>query len=396
MKILQVISSFPPAFAYGGPARVAYDISKELVKRGHEVTVYTTDVLDKTSRHKFESNPTWLDGIEVYHYRNISNYFAANCGITCAPKMSLALRNNLKKFDIVHCHENRSFEAALLHHYAKKYKVPYILQAHGSVLPLFHKQKLKNVFDYFVGFDLLNDASKLIALTEIEAEQYHKMGVTENKIEVLPNGIDLVRYENLPEKGVFRKKYGIKNNQKVLLYLGRIHKIKGINLLVEAFSELTSRMEDIKLVIAGPDNGFLSILEAQIGDLNIKDKVLFTGPLYEKDKLEAYVDADVYVLPSVYEAFPVTVLEACACGTPVIVTKNCAISNIVDNKVGYVSDFEKGQLCETIFKLLNNYEDRVNFSENGRKIIFEFFDWSNIQLKLERIYSQCIHPSPFK
>lgn len=377
--------SFPPAFAYGGPARVVYDISKELVKRGHEVTVYTTDVLNKSSRYKFESNPIWLDGIEVYYYGNVSNHFAANCGITCAPEMLLAFKNNLKNFDVVHCHEYRAFEAVLLHHYAKKYKVPYILQAHGAALPMFQKQKLKNMFDFCFGFNLLNDASKLIALTKVEAEQYHTMGVNENKIEVVPNGIDLVGYNNLPEKGAFRTKYGIKSNQRIVLYLGRIHKIKGINLLVEAFSELTSRMGEIKLVIAGPDSGFLSTLKAQIDDLNIEDNVLFTGPLYDTDKLEAYVDADVYVLPSLYEAFSVTVLEACACGTPVIVTDRCGISDTI-TKVGYVVEFDKEQLQNALFEILSDEGLRRRCGDEGKNLVRKTFGWHGIVCRLENVY----------
>ena len=121
MRILQVISSFPPAFAYGGPAIGAYNVSKELVKRGHEVTVYTTDVQDKNSRYKFEKNPIWLDGIEVYHFKNISNSLASNFHISCAPGMALELKKSAKKFDIIHCHEYRSFEATFAKHYSKKF-----------------------------------------------------------------------------------------------------------------------------------------------------------------------------------------------------------------------------------------------------------------------------------
>lgn len=385
MKILQVIASFPPAFAYGGPARVAYDISKELVKKGHEVTVYTTDVLNKSSRYNFESNPIWLDGIEVYYFRNVSNYFASNCGITCSPEMLLAFKNNLRNFDLVHCHEYRAFEAVLLHHYAKKYQIPYILQAHGAALPMFQKQKLKNMFDFCFGSNLLNDASKLIAVTITEAKQYAKLGFSEDKIEIVPNGIFLSEYENLPEKGIFRNKYGITSNEKIVLYLGRIHRIKGINLLVEAFSDLISKVDGVKLVIAGPDDGFLSTLKIQIEKLNIGDRIVFTGPLYERDKLEAYVDADVYVLPSVYEIFGVAVLEACACGTPAIVTDRCGISDFVE-KVGYVVESDKNELSNALFKVLFKESIREKFGEKSNKLLQEQFSWDKIVINLESLY----------
>jgi glycosyltransferase involved in cell wall biosynthesis len=90
-----------------------------------------------------------------------------------------------------------------------------------------------------------------------------------------------------------------------------------------------------------------------IDELGIKDKTTCTGPLYEDDKLAAYVDADVYVLPSRYEIFGNTVLEACACGTPVIVTDRCGVSDFV-SEFGYVSSFDKKELKETIIKVLTD------------------------------------------
>lgn len=390
MKILQVISSFPPAYSYGGPARVAYEISKELVKRGHEVTVYTTDVYDACSRFKYDNNPMWMDGIEVYYFKNVSNKLAQRKNLATAPMMAFALNKNVEKFDVIHLHEYRSFQAIFVSHYAKKYNIPCILQVHGAVQPIFQRQGLKKIFDLFFGYKILRDASKVIALTETEAEQYKKMGVDEDEIEIVPNGIDLSEYNDLPERGEFRKKYGIKGEEKIILYLGRIHEIKGIDLLVEAFADLVKELDNIKLVIVGQDDGFLSTLKRQIEDLNLGDKILLTGPLYEQDKLKAYVDADVYVLPSVYETFPVTVLEACACGTPVIVTDRCGIADIVDGRIGYVVEYDKDQLRGAIIKVLSDEGLRKRFGEKGRKLIEEKFTWEKIIEQSEKIYEEVI------
>ncbi|MCK4348853.1 MAG: glycosyltransferase, partial [Thermoplasmatales archaeon] len=267
----------------------------------------------------------------------------------------------------------------------KKYNIPYIIQAHGSVLPIFQKQRLKNFFDLMFGYRIIRHAAKTIALTKTEAEQYRKMGVDENKIKIVSNGIDLSEYDNLPTSGEFRGKYGIRDDEKIILYLGRIHQIKGVDLLVEAFADLVNQMGAVKLVIVGPDDGFLPTLKAQIEDLKIGDKILLTGPLFERDKLEAYVDTDVYVLPSVYETFPVTVLEACACGTPVIVTDRCGIADIVD-KVGYVVEYDKDQLKDAIFKVLSDEGLRRRFGKEGWKLIGEEFGWSTIINKIEKIY----------
>ena len=377
MKILQAIPFFTPA--RGGSVTAPYNLSKHLAKRGHEVTVFTTD---------FEFDEEYaksLDAVRVVPFHCIANMSL----MLISPTMKRQLKKEIKDFDVIHMHNFRSYQNVLVHHHAKKYGIPYILQAHGSVLPFFQKQRLKKLYDLVWGYRILKDASKVIALTKMEAEQYKKMGVDEDKIEIVSNGIDLSEYENLPERGGFRKKYLISDDEKIILYLGRIHKIKGVDLLVKAFADLIKELDDVRLVIAGPDDGFLSTLKGQIEDLKIGDRILFTGPLYGMDKLEAYVDADVYVLPSVYETFPVTVLEACACGTPVIVTDRCGIADVVE-KVGCVVEYDKEQLRDAIIKNLSNAEVRNRFGENGRKLVKEEFNWDKIVKKLENVYIMLI------
>ena len=388
MKILQMIPAFHPAMAYGGTVAVSYQLSRELVRRGHEITVYTSDALDKNHRQKDKF--VEMEGIQVYYFKNLSNRLAWR-RMVFNPSMFHQLRKEIKNFDIIHLHGFRSFQNILVHYYAKKYSIPYVLQAHGSVLPFFAKQRLKRVYDQVWGNNILKDASKVIALTKTEAEQYKMMGVDEAKIEIIPNGIDLSKYDDLPEMGNFRGNYSITDDEKVILYLGRIHKIKGVDLLVEAFADLVKELDGVKLVIAGPDDGFLPTLKAQIENLNIDNRVVFTGPLYGNDKLEAYVDADVYVLPSVYEIFGVTPLEACACGTPVIVTDRCGIADIIDGNVGRVVEYNKDQLRNAVFEMLEDDELRDRFGEEGMRFVRAEFGWGEIVKNVEELYKDCIN-----
>lgn len=384
MKILLVISSFPPAYSYGGALKIAYEFSRQLVKDGHSVTVYTTDVHDSNSRLKFEENPIWMDGIEIYHFKNLSNELA-HMNFPIAPSMVSTLKKNINKFDIIHAHEYRSFQAILVHHYAQKFGVPYVVQAHGAIPYLGQKNLLKIIFDKIWGYNILNDASKVIALTETESEQYMKMGASEDKIEIVPNCIDLSEYRNLPEKGEFRKKYEIKNDEKVILYLGRLNKIKGIDLLIKAFSEISKELINVKLVIVGPDDGFLDYLVELSNKLALNDKILFTGPLYNENKIEAYCDADVYVLPSIYETFPMTVLESMACGTPVVVTNNCGISEFV-GEFGYVTNNDKFSLVNTIKKAILINNDSVE--KGNTQLLKQKLDIKNVIKNLERLYEE--------
>lgn len=385
MKILQVSHSFIPCFDSGGVVRVVYEISKELSAKGHDVTVYTTDGCIK--RLKVETNSqVELDGIRVYYFRNISNWLRMKLKLATPYYMLRVIRTEIRGFDVVHIHEHRTFTAVIAAHYAKKNKIPYVIQDHGSALPFFQKSMFKKVFDRVWGNGMFKHASKVIALTEAEVQQYKEIGVDESKIEVVPNGINLSEYEDQPEKGKFRKKYGISLDVRIVLYLGRLNRIKAPDLLIKSFVELSKEMKNVKLVMVGPDDGCMDYLNKLLKSNDLTDEVLFTGPLYNKDKLEAYVDADIYVLPSFYETFPNTVIESCACGTPVVITDRCGISDMINDKVGLVVEYDKNSLKEGLKHMLQDDALREKFESECKDFVGKYFNIDSVIDKLENVY----------
>jgi glycosyltransferase involved in cell wall biosynthesis len=392
MKILQVVSYFYPAWSYGGPPRVVYELSKELARRNHEVTVYTTDSLDPKNRIETASHmePVELEGMRVYYFRNLSNWLAGTHHMFLPPSLIRAARHHLKEFDVIHLNEARTMVHLPVQHYAERYGIPYILQAHGSLPRMMAKQGFKQVYDRLWGFRTLRGASKVIALTKAEAEEYKDMGVSEDRIEVIPNGINLSEFENLPERGKFRRKYSLNDSQKMILYLGRMHKIKGLDLLAEAFAGFSSTFNDVNLVISGSDDGYFTTLKELVKSLKIEEKVLFTGPLYGRDKLEAYIDADVCVLPSLHEGFPVSVLEAGVCGKPVIVTDRCNVADMVNNEMGLTVSYDKNQLQGALAYLLNDKGKRQDFGQHGAELVHREFSWSHIAERVERLYQTVV------
>ena len=374
MKIVNVIPYFTPQ--KGGDVASVYNLSKHLAERGHEVTIFTTDF--ELDREYIKS----LDGVRVVPFHCIANIGK----MLISPTMKGQLKKEIKDFDIIHMHNFRSYQNVVAHHYAKKYNIPYILQAHGSVLPFFQKQRLKKLYDGVWGYRILKDASKVLAYQQIEATQYQDMGVNRDKIEILTSGIDLLKTEDMPKIGKFKKKYSIRDNEKVILFLGRIHKIKGLDLLINAFAELTKKLNSVRLVIVGPDDGYLSTINNLIASIGLESKILILGFISVNDKIAAYVDADVYVLPSRYDIFPTTVLEACSFGTPIITTDQTGIRDLVNNNVGYVVPFDKNQLCNALFKILTDDRLRYYFGERGKKLIKEKYSWDKIVEQLEEIY----------
>jgi glycosyltransferase involved in cell wall biosynthesis len=254
------------------------------------------------------------------------------------------------------------------------------------------KQGLKQTYDELWGYALLKDAARVIAVSRMEAEQYVGSGVNGGKVETIPHGLDLSAFDKLPARGAFRRRHGLED-QRIILYLGRVHRIKGLDLLVRAFRELTKSTGSLRLVIAGPDAGYLSTLKKLVADLGVSTKVLFTGPIYGQQKLEAYVDADVYVLPSYYEIFSITVLEACACGTPVVVTDTCGLADVVDGRGGVVAPCDEKRLADAVLTILSDDGLRKQLGDGGKRLVREGFGLVRMATDLERVYEQATRGS---
>jgi len=169
---------------------VAYQVPRELVKRGHEVVVYTSDAKDFGSRLRIDSDND-VDGIRVRYFKNLALMLVKKFKLFITPQLISRAKEGVKKFDVIHLHEYRTFQNIVIAHYAKKYGVPYVLQAHGSLPRTMAWQRLKWIYDVLFGYRLLRDASKVIALSRVEADQYGGMDVPEEKIAIIPNGIDL-------------------------------------------------------------------------------------------------------------------------------------------------------------------------------------------------------------
>ena len=393
MRILQVTNSFKYAWSSGGVVRVAYDTSLELTKKGHKVTVFTTDrALSKSYVFK-KNQPFELDGIVVYYFKNLSTSLA-NIGITIPYYSPFIIPRKLKEFDVIHIHEPKRIINVLIYHYAKKHSIPYVFQAHGS-LPQsvgLKKQFLNRVFNILFTRRLLRDASKVIALSEIEAEQYKCAGVPAEKIAKVPNGIDLTEYSDLPSKGSFKKKFNIQENMKIILYLGRLHKAKGIDFLIKAYAHMikTMKCDNTLLVIAGPDDGYLIYAKQIVTTLKVNDKVVFIGMLSEEDKKCAFVDSDIVVNVEPKNVYGLVPLEAAACAVPVIVSTGNAISDIVnEGKFGFSVQYGAlNELACTLLKFISNNSIRADMGKRGREFVFKNYGWSINVDKLEKVYEQ--------
>ena len=398
MKILHVAHFFYPCLSAGGVVNASYQIASKQGK-DDDVKVISSDSCKERLKFPNGRYDVDVDGIKVDYFKNLSNGFKLKTMLDTPLAAPFKIRKDIKDYDIVHIHEHRQTLAIIASYFARKNNIPYIVQAHGSVLPFFQKEGLKNLFDKVFGFKILHNASCVFALTEVEKEQYLKMGVDEDKIEIVPLGINLEEYENLPAYGKFRSKFNIGENDKLILFVGRIHEIKGLDLLLDAFNDLIVQSNEknslenidcssIKLAIVGPDDGYLVKLEEKVKEYSLEENVIITGPLYKEEKQEALVDCDLFVIPSKYESFTTSGLEAMACSKPLVLTKNNHIHDWVDGNVGLACEDNKDSLREAIGKVLFDEELSQIFAENGNKLIKEKYNWDIINDQILEIYNK--------
>lgn len=375
------MSFFSPV--HGGSAVIPYQLSKELAKRGHEVTIYTSD---------YKLSEEWTKSaqelqIKVFSFRTWLNWVK----VQMTPGILKQAKDEVKHFDVIHMHNYRTFQNIVVRHYAKKYGVPYVLLAGGSVLPFFAKQGLKRVFDMLFGYRILRDAAKAIAGCETEVNEYKEMRVNEDKITLISPAYAIEEFSQLPPSGRFRHKFNIKEEH-IVLFLGRIHQIKGIDFLVESFHELAQERDDVILVIAGPDDGYRHALESLIKKLNLSSRVLFTGFLDGEDKLSALGDAAMLVQTSIYERGPGSPFEAIMCNTPIIVTKNTGCGDIVvEIDAGYLVEYGNvNELKNMMQRILDDPTEALDKTQKAKQYIRENYSYERKTEEYERLYKSVI------
>ncbi|MEK7128912.1 MAG: glycosyltransferase, partial [Patescibacteria group bacterium] len=178
-----------------------------------------------------------------------------------------------------------------------------------------------------------------------------------------------------------------------VLFLSRISWKKGLDTLIPTFAEVIKKEPKTVLVIAGGDDeGYGENLKSQISNLKINNSVIFTGMLLGNDKIAAYRESDVFVLPSYSENFGQTVVESMACGTAVVITKNVGVAPSVERVgTGIVIEKNEKQLTEAILKILGNPKIAVEMGKRGRELVEKEFFWPEIVEKLMKEYNVIIN-----
>jgi glycosyltransferase involved in cell wall biosynthesis len=249
---------------------------------------------------------------------------------------------------------------------------------------------------------LFTGAQVVIATSETERAELIAGGMDEAKILLRRNGINIDDFETLPQRGSFRAQRNIEAATPLIVFVGRLSFIKGLDLLVRAFAQLENQAHSTtsgrdargpSLVIAGPndDDGCAAEVQRLVDEFQLGDRVTLTGPLYAQEKLEAFVDADWVVLPSRYESFGNVAAEAVACGTPVLVTDQCGIAPLIDGRAGLVVPCDVDGLRNGLQRLLDD-KSLLEQLREGCDSVARSLSWNEPVETMERIYESLLEP----
>ncbi len=358
----------------GGTEIVVQNLSKVLNKKGVHTDVMTFN-MDRKWHPKSSGKKITVDGINVFKIPAL-NWLP----ITHSDRLTLNVnlipgrfRHIFKEYDIIHFHE-ADFSFPLFSLLTKK---PKIFHLHGIDLNFFKRYHLNR-------FILKNTADLYISISTQMSKDLVELGIPESKIAYLPNAVDVNRFSPKKEK-----------EENLILFVGRINPAKGVHILIDSLQHIK---KPLKLVIIGPvvkdREYFQDLLNGSIKKINQEGthKITYLGPLNHQEIIQWYQKASILVLPSFFEALPVVLLEALACGTPVVATRVGGIPDIVqDHENGLlVPPNDPLKLADAIQYLIDNEEARTRIANEGRKSVVERFSLDAITKRLCSIYENML------
>jgi len=383
MRILLVTPAYYPS-SFGGIKNYVTVLSKELVKIGHNVTVYTSNAHDFNTNMDHLIGEHYIEGVKVVY---LKNYFPRKYWHT--PGIVRRLIRDRGVFDVIHLNNNFSYMNFFVYLMARIYKIPIVFSAHGSLTVRFRNILMKKLYNQLVSSLILSYASRAIALNESEKQQYIDFGMDPSRIDVIPLGIVLKDFKPVHGSN-YRKKLGISEGDILILFIGRLHPIKGIEYAIKAMRYLVDEPYGVKLVLAGPCFGHYNHLVELVDKLELKEHVLFVGPLYDREKLEALYGCDIFVLPSISDMFPTTVLEAAYCGLAVILSDGVLLSENIKREAAIVVRRDPKEIADAIKRLVKDKEYRLMLGEKAKRIVESDYSSEVLVVKTLKMYESVL------
>lgn len=369
----------------GGPYDHITEISLNLEKLGIKTKIYSSSYITQKRKTKTVFFQKLGRFSSIYRFNSYLKFREYRISLNLFP----FLLKDVKNIDIFHSNALRSYQESVGALIALSKKKPFIITPHGAInINWDYSDKIpKMVYDKTIGFftrKLLNP--HFIAVARNEIPVIRKYGIDDNYIHYIPHGVNTEVFK--PQNPIdFRKKYGLEGKS-VLLFVGRIAKGKGVDKLIKILRIIVKKNKNITLLIVGNDAGYLPTVKSLIQKYNLSNHVIITGFIPKKDLPKHYSLADLVIYPSRQEIFGMVLIEAGACGKPVIGSDIMGPSEIiVDGKTGYTSNFKDlNQLSELILDLLDDQKLLTKMGKNNLKRVKESYSWKKATVSHFNLY----------
>ena len=378
---------YPPRVV-GGIARVVNDLSKRLIKDGHDVTVVTYR----------EGNVPYFEldkGVKVYRVDNFminaSNFidWVMQLNFNMIVKASEIIQKE-GEFDVIHAHDWLVAYAAKT--LKQSYKIPLVSTIHATEAGRNSgirdsQQKYINDTEWMLTYE---STEVIVNSNYMKGELQRLFGLPFEKINVVPNGVNLLLYSGVERDYEFRRRYAM-DNEKIILFVGRLVYEKGVQHLIAAMPKILNGYHDAKLVIAGK-GGMMDELKQEANALGLGDKVYFTGYINGKDVPKLYKAADIAVFPSTYEPFGIVALEAMLSERPIVVSDIGGLNEIVQHRENGMKCYagNANSIADSILELLYNPELCANITKKAKAKVRNEYNWNKIAQDTHFIYQKAI------
>ncbi|MCE6987720.1 glycosyltransferase [Dyadobacter sp. CY323] len=364
MRILNICAY---TWAIGGPARIIYDHTTEVLAAGHEVTILSP----MTPGEKMYPAPNGAKLVACARTTPLSDIYRE-----FSIEMYQYLKAHVHEYDVVHMHGIWHFGSLapfLIPNNAVK-----VITIHGLLdkWAVAHSKWKKQIVTLLYQKRLLGKADLIqINNTDEEEDVIRYLGYRPKNMVIVPNGMKLSDYTDLPAKGIFRSKHGIAPDQQMILFMGRLNIKKGLDLLLPAFLKIHETVPNAILILAGPDDGYQTETEEFIKKHNLGHRIKLVGMLTDTIKKEAFSDADLFALPSYSEGFSIAVLEAMTCKIPTAVSDRVGFGDYIRKyDASSLTPLTVDGVADGILKILQDKSYSAELVKRAYAMVTENFD----------------------